>query len=325
MDGQDDIEAALPPRSSAPQRWEASVAESRFYWYDLLVNDPLVPDFRDPIGRYQRRMQFALDATMEKQLLFFVVARPRLRFDTKKGTSWGFFGLKLTVPLLVGPELRKESITLELEVPFEATFKKPIVTLHDKYLTLNWGALTECLSIHDLLQRFPHDLKYESTVQFVGITRDPQARLAKGRYPAVNRIVEENDNTFDTFLLIKRMDVKVQTFAPGDVMGEASARSHVELMEAALIRYFQGEKPAHHGVIEQNNRRDRVAQLVETYQVVGLTIDLGFKEADSFHDLKSAHVPVSRRHLIDFTFGPGGEIKASRLPDDARPLVSIEV
>ena len=323
MDGDDNIEAALPPRSSAPQRWEASVAESRFYWYDLLVNDPLVPDFRDPIGRYQRRMQFALDATMEKYLLFFVISRPKLRFDTKKGASWGFFGLKLTVPLLAGIDNRKESITLELEVPFEATFKKPIVTLHDKYITLNWGALTECYSAHDLLQKFPNELKYESTVQYIGITRDPQGRLAKGRYPAVNRIVEENDGTLDTFLLVKRMDVKVETEI-ADLLGEASTRSHVEVMEAALIRYFEGEKPAHHGTIENNNRRDRVAQLVETYQLLSLTVDLGFEEADSFHDLKSAIVPVSRRHLVEFTFGPGGAILPTRLADDARPLISLE-
>lgn len=323
MDGEDNIEAALPPRSSAPQRWDASVAESRFYWYDLLINDPLVPDFRDPIGRYQRRMQFALDATMEKRLLFFVVSRPKLRFDTKKGTSWGFFGLKLTVPLLAGIDNRKESITLELEVPFEATFKKPIVTLHDKYITLNWGALTECFSAHDLLQRFPNDLKYESTVQYVGITRDPQARLAKGRYPAVNRIMEENDGAVDTFLLVKRMDVAVTTDVV-DPLTEASTRSHVEVMEAALIRYFEGEKPAHHGTIESNNRREHVAQLVETYQLESLTVDLGFKEADSFHDLKATNVPVSRRHLIEFTFGPGSEIHFNRLADSARPLVSLE-
>jgi hypothetical protein len=323
MDGDDNNEAALPPRSSAPQRWDASVAESRFYWYDLLVNDPQVPDFRDPIGRYQRRMQFALDATMEKQLLFFIVSRPRLRFDIKKGTSWGFFGLKLTIPLLVGPDNRKESITIELEVPFEATFKKPVVTLHDKYITLNWGALTECYSAHDLLQKFPNDLKYDSIVKYIGITRDPQARLAKGRYPAVNRIVEESDGTFDTLLLVKRMDVKVETDVQ-DPLSEASTRSHVEIMAAALIQYFEGDKPAHHGVIEQNNRRDRVAQLVETYQLVGMTIDLGFKEADNFHDLKSANVPLSRRHLVEFSFGPGGAIQYNRLPDDARPLVSLE-
>jgi len=323
MDGDDNLEAAPPPRSSAPQRWEASVAESRVYWYDLLVNDPLVPDFRDPIGRYQRRMQFALDATMEKRLLFFVISRPRLRFDTKKGASWGFFGLKLSVPLLAGVDNRKESITLELEVPFEATFKKPIVTLHDKYITLNWGALTECYSAHDLLQKFPNELKYESTVQYVGITRDTQSRLAKGRFPAVNRIVEENDGALDTFLLVKRMDVTVAT-AVADPLNEASSRSHVEVMEAALIRYFEGEKTAHHGTIENNNRREHVAQLVEAYQLESLTVDLGFKEADSFHDLKSANATVSRRHLVEFTFGPGGDIHSTRLADDARPLISLE-
>lgn len=322
MNGDDLSDPVLPPRSSAPQRWDATVAETRFYWYDLLVNDPQVPDFRDPIGRYQRRMQFALDATMEKRLLFFVVARPRLRFDVKKGPSWGFFGLKLTLPLLAGAENRKESITLELEVPFEATFKKPQVQLHDKYVTLNWGAMTECFSVHDLLQKFPNDLKYDSVVQYVGQTRDPQARLAKGRNQTVNRILEENEAGMDTFLLVKRMDVAVQTTAE-DVASEASSRSHVELLEAALIRYFEGEKPANRSTIDQNNRRDRVAMLVETYQLVGLGIDLGFKEADNFHDLKAPNVPVSRRHLLDCTFGPGGEIRIHRLADDAKPLISL--
>ena len=95
-------------------------------------------------------------------------------------------------------------------------------------------------------------------------------------------------------------------------------------MAGALIRYFEGDKPAHHGTIENNNRRERVAQLVETYQLESLTVDLGFKEADSFHDLKSVNAPVSRRHLIEFTFGPGSDIHYTRLADDVRPLVSLE-
>jgi hypothetical protein len=322
MTGEENSELPLPPRSSAPQRWEATVAEAKYYWYDLLVNDPQVPDFRDPIGRYQRRMQFALDATMEKRLLYFLVARERLRFDVKKGTSWGFFSLKLSVPILIGKDERKHTINIELKAPFEATFKKPLVTLHDKYLALNWGSLTEVFSVHDLIQQFDTGLAFPSKVLMVGQTRDPAAKLAKGRHLAVNRICEEVEAEYDSFLLIKRMNVAVETTA-ADMSAEASARTHVDVLEAALIRYFEGDKPRGRSIIDQGTRAERLRTLVDTYQLEHLVIDLGFKEADGFHDLVSEHAPQSRRPLLDCAF-EAGEVSITTLPDNARPLVELE-
>jgi hypothetical protein len=322
MTGEENSELALPPRSNAPQRWDATVAEAKYYWYDLLVNDPPVADFRDPIGRYQRRMQFALDATMEKRLLYLLVARERLRFDVKKGTSWGFFGLKLSVPILIGKDERKHSLQIELTVPFEATFKKPQVTLHDKYLALNWGSMTEVFSVHDLIQQFATGLAFPSKVLMVGQTRDPAAKLAKGRHTAVNRICEEVEAESDCFLLIKRMKVAVDTTAT-DWSEEASVRTHVDVLEAMLIRHFEGEKPRGRSLIDQSTRAERLRTLVDTYQLEKLIIDLGFKDADGFHDLVSEHAPKSRRHLLDCAF-EDGEISIKPLPDDFRPLVELE-
>jgi hypothetical protein len=322
MSGDEPSELTLPPRSSAPQRWDATVAEAKYYWYDLLVNDAQVPDFRDPIGRYQRRLQFALDGTMEKRLLFLLVARERLRFDVKKGTSWGFFSLKLTVPLLIGKDERKHAITIELKQPFEATFKKPLIQLQDKYISLNWGSLTEVYSVHDLLQQFDTDLSFPSKVLMVGQTRDPQARLAKGRHMSVNRLCEEVEAEQDCFLLIKRMNVAVETAAT-EAHEEASARSHVDVLETALIRYFEGETPRGRSNIEQGSRLQHVRDLVDTYQLQQVTIDLGFKGADNFHDLVSDSAAQSRRHLLDCGFADG-TIAVTPLPDDSRPLVELE-
>jgi len=322
MTGDEHSELALPPRSSAPQRWDATVAEAKYYWYDLLVNDPQVPDFRDPIGRYQRRMQFAIDGTMEKRLLFFLVARERLRFDVKKATSWGFFSLKLSVPLLIGKDERKHTISIELKPPFEATFKKPLIQMQDKYLSLNWGSITEVYSVHDLIQQFDTDLDFPSKILMVGQTRDPAAKLAKGRHLHVNRLCEEVEADHDCFLLIKRMNVAVDTVAI-EAHEEASARTHIDVLESALIRYFEGEKPRGHSTIEQSTREERLRELVETYQLEKLTIDLGFKDADRFHDLASAHTAQSRRHLMDCKF-PDGAVAITPLPDNSRPLVSLE-
>ncbi len=47
-------------------------------------------------------MQFELEALAEKRHLFFAVTRPRVRFDIAGAIQWGFFSLKLTLPLLMG-------------------------------------------------------------------------------------------------------------------------------------------------------------------------------------------------------------------------------
>lgn len=321
MPGEDMTEQSLTPRSSAPQVWTATVAESKFYWYDLLVSGDELPDFRDPVGRYLRRMQFALDGTMEKRLLYCLVSRPRVRFDRQRNVSWGFFSLKLTVPVLIGVEERKSTITLDIEVPFDATFKKPLVQVQDKFLILNWGSMFEPLSIHDLIQRYDTGLEFASTVLYVGQTRDPDGKLAKGEAPLINRLRNTNSLENDTFLLIQRMEVQVDTTAR-DMSEEASERTQVDVLEGALIAYFEGPSPRLRNEVEQGTRRERMAELQDTYWLERMTVDLGFKEADSFYELKSEYAEQSRRHLFDCTFAEG-RATCRRLGEQDRPLVGL--
>ncbi|QBE62619.1 hypothetical protein [Pseudoduganella lutea] len=321
MPGEDATTKPLMPRSSAPQVWTATVAETKFYWYDLLVEGSPLPDFRDPVGRYLRRMQFAIDGTMEKRLLYFLVARPRVRFDLQRSVSWGFFSLKLTIPVLIGPEERKSSITIELDVPFEATYKKPVVQVQDKFLLLNWGALVETFSIHDLIQRFDTGLAFPSTVLYVGQTHDPAGKLAKGQHSPVNRARNAGMLDSDMFLLIQRFDVAVDTTAI-DLSEEASLRTHVDMLEGALIGYFEDPASRLRNEIERGNRRDHLAELHHTYFLQKLTVDLGFQGADAFHELESTQAGRSRRHLFDCTFDAGRPV-IRRLGENDRSLPAL--
>jgi len=322
MPGEETTELPLTPQATAPQVWTATVAESKFYWYDLLVDGNPLPDFRDPVGRYLRRMQFALDGTMEKRLLYYLVARPRVRIDPSRNISWSFFSLKLTIPILIGAEARKSTIAIDLEVPFEATFKKPTVQLQDKYLLLNWGALMETFSIHDLLQRFDTGLAFPGKVLYVGQTRDPSGKLAKGLSTPVNRISEQHEADSDMFLLVQRLDVKVETTAT-DLSEEASVRTQADLLEGALIRYFEGPAPQGRSNAEQSTRREHLHELQRTYLVEKMTIDLGFKGADHFYDLGSDHATTSRRHLFECTFDVNG-MQLQPLDAKGRPLAELK-
>lgn len=317
----------LPQRTAAPQSWVVTVADAKFHWYDLIAGFPPVPDIRDPVGRHLRRMQFDLEATSEKRLLYFAVNRPIVRFDPNRSTSWGFFSLKLTIPLLVGIEEKKDSLTIELTVPFAATLKKPTVVLTDRFITLNWGGLIEALSIHDLLQQYENDFSFSTEVQYVGQTKDPLGRLARARLMPVQRVHQRNSEDRDMLLLIQRMNVEVLS-ADGDpaelevnqnpVAADLLLKDRIDVIECALIRYFEG--PEMHGRTdkEADIRRQRLREVALNNNLESFRIDLRLEDAGQYHDLYSKHTGVSRSHIIDCTIVDGNVI-VNRVPDKTKP------
>lgn len=307
----DDMEELLPlmpQRTAAPQTWVVTVADAKFHWYDLIAGFPPVPDIRDPVGRHLRRMQFDLEATSEKRLLYFAISRPRVRFDPSRHTSWGFFSLKLTVPLLVGTEEKKDTLTIELTVPFAATLKKPTVVLTDQFITLNWGGLIEALSIHDLLQQYDNPYNFASEVQYVGQTKDPLGRLARARLMPVQRVHQRQSENNDMLLLIQRMNVEVMS-ADGDpaelevnqnpVAADMLLKDRIDVIECALIRYFEGPEMHGRSDKEADIRQQRVAEVARNNNLESFRIDLRLEEAGKYHDLYSRHTSVSRNHVID--------------------------
>lgn len=312
--------AHAPEHTSAPQSWMVTVADARYHWYDLIAGFPERPDIHDPIGRYQRRTQFELEAVAEKHHLFFAVTRPRVRFDAAGSVQWGFFSLKLTLPLLVGAAQARDSLTIELKVPFAATLKKPTVTLTPTFVTLNWGGLVEALSIHDILQTYPNHLAAPGRVMLVGQTRDPDARLAKARLPALQKLHAQLDDDLDTLLLVHSMDVQV-VCADGDAAdlpanaapeaAEALRAERMDIVEAALIRYFEGARTQ--SLERRKLAAARLTEVRDANSLVQFTIDVALPEAGNYDLLGSEQVAAAARHLMS-CFIADGEAKVSALP-----------
>jgi hypothetical protein len=322
-----DFTTHTPEHTNAPQSWMVTVADAKYHWYDLVAGFPERPDIRDPVGRQLRRMQFDLEATMEKRLIYFAVNRPRVRFDTHGKTSWGFFSLKLTVPIVIGAEEKRDSITIELTVPFAATLKKPSVVMTDRFITLNWGGLIEALSIHDVLQQYENDLRFQSKVQYVGQTKDASGRLARGRLAAIQKIHQINNEDNDMLLLIQRMNVEVLS-DDGDpvdmpvnqnaIAADLLLKDRIDLIECALIRYFEGPQMHGRSDKEADVRKQRVREVHAANHLQSFRIDLRLEETGAYHDLFSQHAPVSRSHVIDCTV-VDGEVIVTRVPDKVKP------
>jgi hypothetical protein len=325
-EGLDDLLLLLPQRGDAPQTWVVTVADAKYRWYDLVAGFPERPDIRDPVGRQLRRMQFDIEATMEKRLIYFAVNRPRVRFDPNGKTSWGFFSLKLTVPIIIGAEEKRDSVTIELTVPFAATLKKPSVTVTDRFITLNWGGLIEALSIHDVLQQYENQLHFHSKVQYVGQTKDASGRLARGRLSSIQKIHQNNNEDNDMLLLVQRMNVEV--LSPGGdpaelpvnqnaVAADLLLKDRIDVIECALIRYFEGPQMHGRSDKEADVRKQRMREVHAINHLENFRIDLRLDESGPYHDLFSPVVPVSRSHIIDCTI-VDGDVLVTRVPDKAK-------
>jgi len=316
----------------APQSWMVSVANAKFHWYDLVAGFQQAPDIRDPVGRYQRRMQFELEAAAAQPHLFFAVVRPRVRFDIKGTIQWGFFSLKLTLPLLLGADEARESITVELKVPFAATMKKPTVTLTPNFVTLNWGGLIEALSIHDILQTYAHTLKIPSKVVYVGQTRDDEARLGKGRLPALQKLHAQHSEHFDTLLLVQQLDVQVSC-ADGDpadaphnahpLAAETLLGERMDVIEAALSSYFEGANPRTRNQEQRLLRSARLTEVQAEHNLAQFTIDLQYEDTGRYKYLCSEHAASAKRHLLSCHIANGQAMAAPMpLPPESKKAKS---
>jgi hypothetical protein len=313
--------------TTAPQSWMVRVADAKYQWYDLVAGFGEKPDIRDPIGRYLRRTQFELEAVAEKRHLFFAVTRPRVRFDLTGAVQWGFFSLKLTLPLLMGAEQTKENLTIELTVPFAATMKKPSVTLTECFITFNWGGFVEALSIHDVLRIYAHQLKLPSKVVYVGQTRDQDARLSKGRLPALQRLRGQFGLDYDTLLLVQRIEVEVHC-AEGDpaalphnehpAAADALQAERMDVIEAAMIRYFEGANSRLRNAEEREARAARLAEVQESNHLTQFTIDLEVAEGGNYASLSSEFVGSAKRHLLS-CFIADGLAQVAPMPIPAPP------
>jgi len=311
-----------PQRTQAPQSWMVTVSDAKYYWYDLLAGIAERPDIRDPVGRYIRRMEFELDASAARRHLFFAVTRPRVRFDLAGAVQWGFFSLKLTLPLLRGAARTKDSITVELRTPFAATMKKPSVMLTENFISLNWGGLVEVFSVHDLLRLYGHTQQLPGKVAYVGQTFDPEGRLGKGRLPAMHKVRAQFGEDYDTLLLVVGLAVEVNC-AEGDPAAQpANAEpqqadllqaERLDLIEAALIRHFEGSQPRARHSAERQTRSERITAVRHSNQLVQYTIDLALPDAGNYHQLSSEFVSAAPRHLLS-CFIADGQAHVASMP-----------
>jgi hypothetical protein len=157
---------------------------------------------------------------------------------------------------------------------------------------------------------------------YVGQTRDEDARLSRGKLPALQRLRAQHSLDYDTLLLVQRMEFEVSC-ADGDPAGlphnehpmaaDALLAERMDVVEAAMIRYFEGGNARARNKEEREARSARLTEVQESNHLVQFTIDWALPEGGNYSQLSSEFVTSARRHLLS-CFIADGEATVAPMP-----------
>ena len=95
-------------------------------------------------------------------------------------------------------------------------------------------------------------------------------------------------------------------------------KDRIDVIECALIRYFEGPEMHGRSDKEAEVRRQRVREVAQANNLQGFRIDLRLEDAGAYHDLYSRHASASRNHIIDCKLADGNVI-VTRVPQKTKP------
>jgi hypothetical protein len=99
-----------------------------------------------------------------------------------------------------------------------------------------------------------------------------------------------------------------------DDAAEAIARVRMDVVEAALVRYFEGAAPRGRNTEEKAQRQERLRAIADNEKLEYFAINLELPEAGNYRYLASEQVKSSRQHLLDCVLEDGHAIVTRREP-----------
>ncbi len=87
----------------------------------------------------------------------------------------------------------------------------------------------------------------------------------------------------------------------------------MDVLEAALICYFEGPTPAGRYGEEKERRRARLLEVQQAWELEPVEIDLELEDCGSYRYLASEHVAAARRHLFRCKLADGS-VSVAKLP-----------
>jgi len=290
-------------------------------WYGL-VRGGLHPDVdsRAFASRRIAAIKRKHEEYFNRQFIYFICTRDRVRFSTARPVRFSLFRRKLIVHLEVGPERR----IVRRELPgsrFRAMdgagrIVRPRVESSDVAITFTFpGGAKISTSVHDFLLEHGVDLGIDTRVRYVGLTKNPETRPLLRKHDGLRRVLkrigEDQDvlffyNTFAVRCVADEPEKGVTWWLSNAMTDEVAIRAEGLILEKLVIGYF---RPDCQGALasEITELRNRFRTLSEKHRIKRIRVNLEVDHPSEYYRFFTEAAEVSPGHVFTVLEAPVDE------------------
>lgn len=325
-----------PTYAGAKKDWHATLQQSTFFWYELIVNPPSLFDTKLGITLALNELRKHVEKTLEKRFIYFFASRPRVRFDVTVPPTFDQSSKCLVLQFLVGRDRKPHVVQVGMHDQL-GNLAAPNIELSDKYIRIVHGEeSSQSYSVHDFLQRANIPIGAFTKVHYVGITKDPGNRpLSRNHRGIADTLYNVSNEEFDFFLYINIFTVttvaansgsNITYTVPNSMTDEIKTHDEGAILEGTLIAYFGGDSQKLNREKEKASLRNYIDKISRTNRIGQISMHLEVDQPSEYFAFSSDSVVGAPSHtfliesvggvLRQRTFGSEAELLTFLYPDD---------
>lgn len=298
--------------SNMKKEWMVALDQYHRYWYDLVVNPNEVAEYFDSrqlIVDYLKRVKAEVEAGLEKRFVYFICSRERVRFNTAKAPSYNRLTGATKLYVLIGGSRKKKVIRCKFYDIQRQRFYKPKIELSEKYITItDVGGQLITASVHDFLADTSTSLGFDSRVEYVGYTKNPELRPTNGGHTGLSdtlhRLADDGRDSFIYFNLFKVVawandEAFMLNFAMANAMtDEVNVELEGKILEKCFIFYFDAAG-------QNRNKKNELAEFKKNLQSISreqkitkIRVHYEFEEPNEYGVFSSSKIRPIKRHVF---------------------------
>lgn len=227
------------------KEWKIVIDNSELIW----LNNDLKINQNECLETYLKILKEQVERNLPKKFIYFIASRKKVRFYNKKKPSYSFINKNLILYVVIGNDKRKIKVSIynenneKIMPKCELLSEKEII-----FYSKNYG--DRYYNIHDFLIEFNINLGFDTEINYVGITKEPENRPIKKAHRGLSDVLlnindkkEEKDifiiyNLFKVFSDTRNLNLPISYLISNSMSDEINIEKEGAIIENSLIMYF---------------------------------------------------------------------------------------
>lgn len=298
--------------------WYVELIQSTWFWFDLIIDPPEGVNAVVAVREYLQALNDAVKSELDKRFVYFLAARPKIRFSTKRKPRYSIFSKKLILYVEIGRERTIRRCVVRLS-DLDGAPVNPRVEVTDRFITLQGSDRHKVrYSIYDFFSICGIRSGINTEVHYVGYTSNPAGRPIDRDHRGFGDMLHwtsRDDQTYDYFVFYNLFKVTSLTkdkaspihFVVSNAMiDEVQVNEEGLILEKVLIKYFNTKAQ------ELNHKNESAAldksldKLIRNHKIHSITFDMEVDEMSDLFRFFSRSVNPSDRHHFTCRLGQYG-------------------